>query len=185
MTTDQGRAVVVRLFETYFDRVYRFVRRSSDPATAEEVAHEVFVRLLTRSDLASRAVSASYLIKIADNMLKRRFRRGERTREVLADLARAERGRGAIEAARLPPEADSVLRAFDRLSREEQDAVRLIVCEGLSYRAAATVLGVRVTTVNNWKHRGMERLRAEAGRTPGRCAGRDTRRSGDARRAMA
>lgn len=184
MTTDQGSAVVVELFETHFHRVYRFVRRSSDPATAEEVAHEVFVKLLARREaLAGRPVSASYLIKIADNMLKRRFRRGERTREVLARLAR--RRSEATEVERRGPAADSVLHAFDRLSPEEQEAVRLIVCEGLSYRDAATAMGVRVTTVNNWKHRGMERLRAEAGRTPGRCAGRDTRRSGDARRAMA
>ncbi len=171
MTTDQGSAVVVELFETHFHRVYRFVRRSSDPATAEEVAHEVFVKLLARREaLAGRPVSASYLIKIADNMLKRRFRRGERTREVLARLAR--RRSEATEVERRGPAADSVLHAFDRLSPEEQEAVRLIVCEGLSYRDAATAMGVRVTTVNNWKHRGLERMRREVREEgPGRRAG--------------
>jgi RNA polymerase sigma-70 factor, ECF subfamily len=160
--TDQGSTVVEGLFETHFQRVYRFVRRSSDPATAEEVAHEVFVKLLSRGEaLSGKPVSASYLIKIADNMLKRRFRRGERAREVLSGLARRRPAEGD-DGARGAAASDSVLHAFDRLTSEEQEAVRLIVCEGLSYRDAATAMGVRVTTVNNWKHRGIERLRKEA-----------------------
>ncbi len=190
MTTSQANAAVLRLFEAYFDRVYCFVRRSTDPATAEEVAQDVFIRLLSRANIETRQVSVSYLIKIADNMLKRRHRRSERSRGLVAELARnVERATDA----RTGSERDdhrSVLTAFDRLSSEEQDAVRMIVCEGLSYRDAAASLGVRVTTVNNWKHRGIQRLREHiraeevgaaqpaAARRRGGDAGRDRRGEG-------
>ncbi|MBT5382261.1 MAG: RNA polymerase sigma factor, partial [Phycisphaerae bacterium] len=38
-------------------------------------------------------------------------------------------------------------------------AVRLVVCNGLSYQEAAESLGVPVSTVNNWKYRGLQRLK--------------------------
>ena len=49
--------------------------------------------------------------------------------------------------------------ALGLLGRDEQDAIRLIVCEGKSYQHAAESLGVSVTTINNWKHRGIVKLR--------------------------
>jgi len=159
VTTSQASAAVLRLFEAYFDRVYCFVRRSTDPATAEDVAQDVFIRLLSRANIETKQVSVSYLIKIADNMLKRRHRRSERTRGLISELARSADRAADARAAGERGDHQCVLTAFDRLSREEQEAVRLIVCEGLSYRDAAASLGVRVTTVNNWKHRGIQRLR--------------------------
>ncbi|MFM7133611.1 MAG: sigma factor-like helix-turn-helix DNA-binding protein, partial [Planctomycetota bacterium] len=45
------------------------------------------------------------------------------------------------------------------LEKDEQDAIRMIVCEGKSYQHAAEALGVSVTTINNWKHRGIVKLR--------------------------
>ena len=55
----------------------------------------------------------------------------------------------------------SLDRAFSRLSDDERDALRLIVCEGRSYAHAARSLGVSVTTINNWKHRGLGKLRRQ------------------------
>ena len=38
----------------------------------------------------------------------------------------------------------------------------MIVCEGLSYEDAAASLGVRVSTINNWKYRGIQKLKQAA-----------------------
>jgi DNA-directed RNA polymerase specialized sigma24 family protein len=48
------------------------------------------------------------------------------------------------------------------LPSHERDAVRLVICEGLSYEEASISLGVPVSTVNNWKYRGMNKLKARA-----------------------
>jgi RNA polymerase sigma factor (sigma-70 family) len=48
---------------------------------------------------------------------------------------------------------------LDALSPREREAVQLVVCNGLSYQEAAESLGVPVSTVNNWKYRGIQKLK--------------------------
>ena len=48
------------------------------------------------------------------------------------------------------------------LTSDECEAIRLIVHDGKSYHHAAEALGVTVTTINNWKHRGLSKLRKYA-----------------------
>ena len=49
--------------------------------------------------------------------------------------------------------------AMDQLSMDERDAIRMIIQDGKSYTHAAEALGVTVTTINNWKHRGLAKLK--------------------------
>jgi DNA-directed RNA polymerase specialized sigma24 family protein len=62
-------------------------------------------------------------------------------------------------------DAQAVEGALDALTPDERNAVRLIVCEGKSYQHAAESLGVTVTTVNNWKHRGLVKMRRHIAET--------------------
>ena len=50
--------------------------------------------------------------------------------------------------------------ALAGLPTHEADAVRLVVCKGLSYEEASASMGVPVSTINNWKYRGVQKLRA-------------------------
>lgn len=153
----RGR-LVLELFDQYYERVYWFARRSVDAPTAEDVAQEVFVRLLRIPDIENRAVSSSYLLKVADNLIKRRHKQHVRQERYvrsrpLDECACCDEGVFVREYS----EPDSL----GSLSDGERDALRLIVCEGLSYEAAAKALDVKVSTVNNWKFRGMRKLRGE------------------------
>jgi len=165
MATPRQCEIVQDLFETCFERVYGFVRKTADPETAEEVAQDVFARLLFVQDFESKEITVSYLIKIADNLLKRRYRRQERWTKVGESLGRDSSPEQGAKAARHNSEADNarVTAAMDRLSHDERAAVRLIVCEGLSYEDAARSLGVEVSTINNWKHRGIQKLKQHVG----------------------
>jgi RNA polymerase sigma-70 factor (ECF subfamily) len=157
------RTSIVRdLFDQYFERVYRFIRRSTDEATADEIVQDVFLKLLQHPDLESKTLSVSYLFKIADNLLKRRFQRTRRASEIHQDLAGSSAPWAMTARDTSDDDAPGIAAALGRLKDGERDAVRMIVCEELSYEAAALSLGVRVTTVNNWKHRGLERLRESA-----------------------
>ncbi|QOJ00780.1 MAG: RNA polymerase sigma factor [Phycisphaeraceae bacterium] len=159
--------LVLRLFETYYERVYWFSRKSVDATTAEDVAQEVFMRLLRIPDLEERVVTVSYLLKVADNLIKRRHKQRVQHERF---AARGAGGRREDVGSGFEPAGESSA-AFDRLTNAEHDALRLIVCEGLSYEDAARSLDVKVSTVNNWKFRGIQKLRDPLGVSPANLAG--------------
>ena len=153
--------IILKLFDAYYERVFCFARRSVGPEAAEDIAQEVFIRLLKHPDLERLTLSVSYLIKIADNLLKRRYSRSEKYRTVLME---ATKGQDPVREALRKPEQDTLdsrilMEALEILTSQERSAVRMIVCEGMSYQHAARALGVSVTTINNWKHRGIKKLK--------------------------
>lgn len=162
MAATQERAdLVLGLFDQYYERVYAFLRKSTTPDVAEDLAQEVFLRLLQHPELERLTISISYLLKIAHNLLRRRYARATRLRELLEERSAGQSEFGDDQSpAATGTLGDAVLEtALGLLSKDEQDAIRLIVCEGKSYQHAAEALGVSVTTINNWKHRGIMKLR--------------------------
>jgi RNA polymerase sigma-70 factor (ECF subfamily) len=167
--------IVGELYASSYHRVFAFARRLVCDEEAEEIAHEAFVRLLRVRNLERMTVSVAYLLRIAENLIRRRHGRAQRYREVLERSGRMGPGsevhiecsvvasaRGAcgvsssMSAWTDPERLESVL---CRLTPSEQSAIRLIVCEGLDYQAAARSLGVPVSTINNWKHRALAKLK--------------------------
>ena len=167
MNPEESRAdFVLRLFDAYYNRVFAFTRRCTTNDVAEDVTQEVFVRLLQHPRLEQLELSVSYLIKVAHNLLRRRHARGSRLRELLDTAVRDELAQrhGRPEQRRrdhTPPGYDSldIEQAMGGLTGDEQRALKLIVQDGCSYQHAANALGVTVTTINNWKHRGLAKLR--------------------------
>lgn len=166
--------IVGELYKSYYHRVFCFVRRFVRDEEAEEVAHEAFVRLFRVRNLERMSISVAYLLRIAENLLKRRHERALRYRQILEESGVVaglsprdsqrrevqERSSGAPSASGdLPIDAARLESVLCQLTHEEQAAVRLIVCEGLDYQAAARSLGVPVSTINNWKHRGLSKLK--------------------------
>ena len=153
--------IVLDLFEQYYHRVYCFCRRSLGPDVAEDIAQDVFTRLLHLERLVEMTISVSYLIKIADNLIKRRYNRMQRFQRFLeANDGRDYSAPGSDHADQLEPLdlSDDLLQRLGTLSPSERDAVELVVCHGLSYQEAAQCMGVPVSTVNNWKYRGLKKL---------------------------
>lgn len=168
MASESRVRVVFDLFDRHREAVVRFARRSVDDATAEDIAQEVFARLMRLPDLENREIRSAYLIKIAENLIRRRHERECRFKDAACRLADgripgrvaggpAERGRSDTgDDRRRAREAVSLL------SDREHQAVDLVVGRGLSYREAAASMGVKVSDVNNWRHRGVEKMRREA-----------------------
>jgi RNA polymerase sigma-70 factor (ECF subfamily) len=181
---EAARACIVgELYKSYYHRVFCFSRRFVRDEEAEEVAHEAFVRLFRVKNLERMTISVAYLLRIAENLLKRRHERALRYRRVLEQSGivsglhgmgerRGESSERSVtgEQARtdLPIDSAQLAAVLGQLTREEQAAVRLIVCEGLDYQAAARSLGVPVSTINNWKHRGLSKLKQLIGRSRAR-----------------
>ena len=165
MTRTEHRAsIVLDLFENSYHRIYCFCRRSLAPDMAEDIAQDVFARLLQIERLPEMQISVSYLIKIADNLIKRRYNRNQRFQRFLeANDARLENTSGDSWADLDTEElGDDVNSRLEQLSDEERNAVELVICHGLSYQEAAHSMGVPVSTVNNWKYRGLQKLKEAA-----------------------
>ena len=155
MVANVSGSCVCSLFEQYRDRVYWFARRSVDAATAEDVAQEVFVRLLLLPQVEARQITVSYLFKVASNIIRRD--RGKCARREVANRRIAHnKAQDFREEVQEAPEL-----SLESLPPAQDEALRLIVCEGLSYDHAARSMGTAVSTMNNWKFRGLRTLREE------------------------
>jgi len=158
--TPHRSKLVLELFDAYYNRVYCFTRKSLAQHAAEDIAQEVFTRLLQVNNLEQKTITSSYLIKIADNLIKRHYNKDLRINryidsqrdEAIRDL------RGYKKEEAIWSNKD-VTDAMSCLPAHERDAVRLVICEGLSYEEASASLGVPVSTVNNWKYRGINKLK--------------------------
>ena len=159
------------LFERHHRRLVGFLRRLTSAEQAEEIA-QVYFRVLQVKNLENRELNASDLVRIGENLVRKRYHGEQRRRRadeaIRYDMAsRENRSTDSIESD--GPENGSTEMAFvgsrhfhqamELLTDNEQAAIRLIICRGLSYDQAARSLGVGVSTINNWKHRGVKKLR--------------------------
>ncbi len=159
---DAGAECVEHLAQRHYDIIVRYVSRWGSRDVAEDVAQEVFLRLMALPNIENRELSAGYLIAVARNILRRQARKSKRAAEAMACLRAAQDGPGEA-----PPQTDdpgpvedrSLQAALDSLSAKHADAVRLLVCQGLTYKAAAAAMNVGLNTVHTWELRGLERMR--------------------------
>lgn len=161
ITTTRAQ-LVLELFDTYYTRVFCFARKSLPAEQAEDIAQEVFTRMLQVKGLEQLDISVSYLIKTADNLIKRRWNRGQRFNSYVDSVKTGVRAPRRVERPDVTKETREDLDArLARLTEPERDTVRMVICEGKSYQEAAAALGVPVSTINNWKYRGLQKLKDE------------------------
>lgn len=165
-------------------RVYRLAYRlTGNPHDAEDLTHDVFIRVFRSLDSYTPGTFEGWLHRITTNLFLDRMRRKQRIRfDALAEDA----------AARLPsreagPEQtydertfdDDVQRALDALAPEFRAAVVLCDIEGLSYEEVAATMGIKLGTVRSRIHRGRAQLRESlAHRAPASRRSRATRLPG-------
>ncbi|WP_255574647.1 RNA polymerase sigma factor SigE [Austwickia sp. TVS 96-490-7B] len=165
-------------------RVYRLAYRlTGNPHDAEDLTHDVFVRVFRSLDRYQPGTFEGWLHRITTNLFLDRMRRKQRIRfDALAEES----------AARLPSRApgpeqayddctfdDDVQRALDALAPEFRAAVVLCDIEGLTYEEVAATLGIKLGTVRSRIHRGRAQLRtALAHRAPRSERSRATRLPG-------
>jgi len=147
-----------RLLAAYRGRVYRlalgFVR---EPADAEDLAQEAFVRLWRALPLYDgRAAFSTWLYVIARNAcLNEVRRRGLRPTTPLAEDA--EPGVGTASAPPIDRRLDCEL-LVEGLPEPQRRVVRLFYLEERSYEQVAAMLDMPINTVRSHLHRARKRL---------------------------
>ncbi len=158
--------LVKDLYEAHHSKVSSFLCRLVGPGPAADVTQEVFFRLLRVKNLERRVVTVSYLYRVGENLVRKSYHRDRRRREVMEDIRRLRKadetrsfGESTTHSGQVIIRAGDLGSAMNCLNDHEKSAINLIVCRGLSYEQAACSLGVSTSTINNWKHRGVNKLK--------------------------
>lgn len=167
------RELVVRFERPVYSLVVRMVQ---DPATAEDLAQEVFIKAFRRLDTYDpQRKLASWLFKIAHNTTIDHLRRNAPdTVPLEGDRSETEEGRGGLAAvladesledpsaaAERKDMARSLERAIARLRPEYREVVVLFYLEGASYQEICEAVGLPLGTVKTNLHRARKELAQE------------------------
>ncbi len=165
----QARAEALsELYDRYGRLVFSLALNSvGDPATAEEITQDVFVRVWQRARQyrADRAKVSTWLTSIARNraidQLRRRSSRPEQRSVPWAELAPGTEPsvNGPEEAASLTMERERVRASIARLSDGQKQALALAYFQGLTQSQIAEALALPLGTVKTRIRLGMQRLR--------------------------
>lgn len=131
------------LYAGHYDQVVRFVRRRTDPATADDVVAETFLVAWRRlDDVPSRPGEAMpWLYAVARRCLLNAARGRARQHAVAVRLATSARRGDAAYDDGLDVRLEMV-RAWQRLTAEEQEVLALCAFEDLTSPQAGKVLGI-------------------------------------------
>jgi RNA polymerase sigma-70 factor, ECF subfamily len=146
------------LYERYAADVYRFaLYLSGNPAEAEDITADTFVRLWTAPGAIRMSTVKAYLFTIARHLHVDRRRSQARLTGLEPELASTERSVEARLASR--SDVDAVRQAIRGLSDGDREAL-LMRTGGLPYDEIAQALGISVTAAKVRVHRARKRLLA-------------------------
>ncbi len=158
------RAAWGELVERHKDGLVNYLTRmTGERATAEDLAHDAFVRLFEHAaSYRPLGKFRAYLYRIAVNLLRSQQRRKQRWRLIASHFlpANGDRPEPPPSARMLGHERDrQVADAVARLPQRFRAPIVLFNVEGWSYREIADALGCREGTVKSRIHRGRLLLR--------------------------
>lgn len=165
----QARAEALsELYDRYSRLVFSLALNSvGDPATAEEVTQDVFLRVWQRARQyrAERAKVSTWLTSItrhrAIDQLRRRGSRPEQHSVAWAELSPGAEPsvNGPEQAAALAMEIERVRAAIAQLPEEQQQVLALAYFQGLTQSQIAETLDLPLGTVKTRIRLGMQKLR--------------------------
>jgi RNA polymerase sigma-70 factor, ECF subfamily len=155
------------LCRQYWKPVYRsFARHTGDPAEAEDLTQEVFLRALRALPrFEDRGLPFRvYLLQIAHNLARDKWRAGRTRLVVTGDLPdRATNGPGPDSLAVDSSRRAVLLAALDQLTPDHRAVLRLRVLEGRSTSEVAALIHRSQPAVRQLQVRALAALRAALG----------------------
>jgi len=157
---DRPMIDVAGLYRAHSADLHRFLLfLSGDPALADDLVAETFIRLWNARTRVDLATVRGYLFTIARNLLLQERRRHRPTAAL--DVALADRGPGPETLALARGELRATLAALQTLPEIDRAALLMRADDGLSYEEIAAALGLSAGAARVKVHRARLRL-AEA-----------------------
>jgi RNA polymerase sigma-70 factor (ECF subfamily) len=153
---------LARLYEEYFDRIYRYIAiRVGSRADAEDLAGQVFLKMLESiSSFKWRGVPFSaWLFRIAHNLAVDHLRQKAKKGHVVLDesMAISEIDPAALAEIRLGIEQLNI--ALEQLTKNQKEVMALRFGAGLSTAETARVVGKSEGAVKALQHSALVALR--------------------------
>jgi RNA polymerase sigma-70 factor (ECF subfamily) len=154
------------IYDQYFPEVYRYVRyRIDDDEVAEDIASDVFVRLLeaVQKKQGPQSSLKGWLIATASHAVNDHLRRQyRRPVEALSDSL-ADRGPGIHAEIDLREQQSMVRNAYAQLTAEQQHVLALRFGQGYSIEETAAHLKKNVNAVKALQFRALASLQRQIG----------------------
>jgi len=154
------------VYDRYFPEVYRYVRyRIGDETTAEDIASDVFVRLLeaTQKKQGPQSNLRGWLIATASNAVNDHYRRNyRRPVEVLSETM-PDGAPGIHTEIDLREQQHLVQSALSQLTPEQQHVLALRFGQGYSLEETAAILDKNINAVKALQFRALAALQRQIG----------------------
>jgi RNA polymerase sigma-70 factor (ECF subfamily) len=153
---ESRRDFVGQLYSSHSAALRRFLSRfASSEQEAEDLAQEVFIRVLRLEDLERiRDRARSYMFQTAINLVRDTHRRGlarHRTHHVpLDDVALESPGFTPDEEAEAMQRLEAIEMALSTVRDDARRAFYLHAVDGLNYTEIASKMGVTTRTIERW-----------------------------------
>ena len=162
-------AALDRLYQLYIDKVYRYIwYRVGDQATAEDLAMDVFVRLVEHigdfriPPQQQVAAFSAWLFRIAGNLVNDHHRRRVRTDRYLEgkqnELSWASSDASDGELRHVATQ-DQLRKALAQLNDSQRDVLYYRYVADLSSKQTASVMKKTESAIKALQHRALESLR--------------------------
>jgi len=150
-----------RMYKRHVGDVYRYALAVlRQPADAEDVTQTTFLNAYRAFERGERPRNAqNWLIAIAHNVCRQRFRQAQRRPEEVAFDDRV--GEVVPEDESKGPSADDIQRALGHLAFNQRAALVMRELEGRSYAEIAEILGISVSAVETLIFRARRALREQ------------------------
>jgi RNA polymerase sigma-70 factor (ECF subfamily) len=160
------------LYRTYAKDVYRFALfLSGDPALADDIVSETFIRVWNARARVDLTTVKAYLFAVARNFFLQQRRQATRTTSL--DDQMADSGPGPHERADARHELRLVLAALQALPEVDRSALLMRADTAMPYDEIARTLGISESAAKVKVHRA--RLKLAAARRMGPTNGRKTK----------
>lgn len=153
-----------KLYRTYARDVHRFVLfLSGDPALADDIVSETFIRVWKARARVDLTTVKAYLLTIARNLYLQHRRHAQRTAEL--DEQMADSRPGPHQRADARDELRAVMASLQHLPEVDRAALLMRTDGVMSYDDIARALGITVSAAKVKVHRARQKL-AVARRPP-------------------
>jgi RNA polymerase sigma-70 factor (ECF subfamily) len=163
---DLDQQVIGSVYDQYFSEIYRYVLyRIGDPTLAEDIASDVFVRLLesVQSGRSPQTNLKGWLIGTASHVVTDHLRRKYRRPEEEISESMPDRGPSIMAEVDQREQNRLVNEAYAQLTPEQQHVLALRFGQGYSLEETANFMNKNVNAVKALQFRALAALQREVG----------------------